>query len=228
MKITYYGHSCFSVLIGNTNLLFDPFITNNPLAKDINVESIKADYILISHGHEDHIADVPLILKNNPNSILISSFEIVNYYIKTHYLANYKYLGIGGTIDLGSFSVEMAPAVHSSSFPDGSYAGLAAGFIIDDNKNRIYYAGDTSIFTDMRLISEIKPLTLAILPIGNIFTMCIQKALKSAELLNVNKIMGVHYNTFPLIEINLLDAVNLFSKKQKELLLPKIGATIEL
>ncbi len=223
MKITYYGHSCFGFEINGKKLLFDPFISPNPLAKDIDVESIEADYILISHAHEDHIADAEAIAKRTGAKI-ISSFEITTHYNKLG-IENTHPMNIGGGWDFDFGRVTMTEAVHSSSFPDGSYGGSPAGFVIESKEKTFYYAGDTALFSDMKLIQERFNPVFALLPIGDNFTMDLTDALKAADFLNIQQIIGMHYDTFGFIEIDKEKSLKEAEQAGKDLLLMNIGET---
>ena len=168
MQITYYGQSCFQVNIGGYKILFDPFISPNPLASEIDITKIEADYILLSHAHQDHIHDAEAIAKNT-GATIIGIWEIHAWFaekgVKTHPM------NIGGKWPFEFGTVIMTSAVHSSSFPDGSYGGNPAGFVIENDEHTFYYAGDTALFSDMKLIGELYKPEFAFLPIGDNFTM---------------------------------------------------------
>ncbi len=226
MEIKYYGHAAFSVNVNNITLLFDPFISGNPLTSGININSIKADYILISHGHQDHILDAEKIAKNN-NATVISNFEIVNWLLdkgikKGHHLN----IGGGSKFDFGYLTY--FNAVHSSVLPDGTCGGSPGSFIIESDKGSFFFAGDTGLFYDMKLIGDYKKINLAFLPIGGNFTMGIDDAVIASDFIKCNKIIGMHYNTFPYITIDKNQAVKKFSGAGKELILPGIGETINI
>lgn len=225
MKFTYYGQSSFLIETDGTRLLFDPFISQNPLAKDIDISKIEADYILVSHAHGDHIGDLVALAKQT-NAKVIAMIELTNWLqakgIKNVHGMNYgKY-----KFDFGS--VRMVWATHSAGLPDGSYGGNPAGFVLELNNNQIYFAGDTGLTLDMKLLAELYQLNYAILPIGGNFTMDVEDAIIASDFINCDKIIGVHYNTFPVIEIDPKSAKETFQAKGKILLLPAIGETIEL
>ncbi len=226
MKFTYYGHSCFSVEIGNKTLLFDPYITPNELAKDIDISTIKADYILISHGHEDHIADVRKIV-NKTSAKLISNFEIISWFSDKG-ISDSHPMNHGGswTFDFGK--VKYVNAVHSSTLPDGSPGGNPGGFVIETKEGNFYYAGDTALHMDMKLIPLQTKLDFAVLPIGDNFTMGIDDAILATDFIQVDKVVGVHYDTFGFIKIDNKAAVKAFNDNKVALMLPSIGETIEL
>ena len=228
MQFTYYGHACFSVVVNGKTLLFDPFISYNELAKSINVDEIPADYILLSHGHEDHVADVKRIAERTKAKI-VSNFEIVTWFQKQG-LENGHPMNTGGkwTFDFGT--VKCVVAQHSSVLPDGTYGGNPMGFIIDGGEGKaFYYAGDTALTMDMKLIPHFCPhLTTALLPIGDNFTMGMDDAAIAAEFCGARKVVGLHYDTFGYIKIDHEKAKVTFGEKEIELLLPSIGETIEL
>ncbi len=200
MKVTYYGHSSFGIEIQGKYLLFDPFISPNPLASMINVNEIKADYILLSHAHQDHVFDAYGIAKRT-GAMLISNFEICMYYAKKGIHAFHP-MNIGGNFFTPEFSVKSVNAVHSSSFDDGSNGGNPGGFVIESGQGNFYYAGDTALTMDMKQIGEGSPLSFTLLPIGDNFTMGYMDALKSSDIIKCNNIIAMHYDTFDLIKID--------------------------
>lgn len=225
MKITYYGHASLGIEVKGTNIIVDPFISANELAKHIDVASLKADYILITHAHGDHILDVETIAKDT-GATIVSNAEIAGYYeakgFKTHPMNH------GGSWQFNFGKVKYVNAIHSSSFPDGTYGGQPGGFVIEaDNKN-VYIAGDTALTYDMKLISMRNPLDLAILPIGDNFTMDVDDAAIAAEFLEVTMVLGYHYDTFGYIKIDHEVAKQKFANKHKELILLPVGNAIEL
>ncbi len=226
MKITYYGQSCFLLEIGENRILFDPFISPNELASSINVDEIKADYILLSHGHQDHVHDAERIAKNN-NSTIIATFEITNWYGEKG-IEKLHPMNTGGKVTLPFGTVKMVNAVHSSSLPDGTYAGSAAGFVVETTDQAFYFAGDTALTYDMKLIPEQFDLDFAILPIGDNFTMDIHDAMIAADFVQVDKVIGMHYDTFPYIQIDHEEVQEVARMADKELILMEIGQTINL
>lgn len=225
MKITYYGHASLGIELNGTNIIVDPFISANELAKHIDVNALKADYILITHAHGDHILDVETIATNT-GATIVSNAEIAGYYeakgFKTHPMNH------GGSWQFDFGKVKYVNAIHSSSFPDGSYGGQPGGFVIEaDNKN-VYIAGDTALTYDMKLISMRNPLDLAILPIGDNFTMDVDDATIAAEFLEVTTVLGYHYDTFGYIKIDHEIAKQKFANKHKELILLPVGDSIEI
>ncbi|MBK9175945.1 MAG: metal-dependent hydrolase [Flavobacteriales bacterium] len=225
MKLTYYGHSCIGVNTAGHDLLFDPFISGNPLAKGIDVDRIPATEILVTHGHGDHVADAESIAKRT-NATLVSNYEIANWFAAKGVKSTVG-MNIGGGAALGPFRVKYVTAVHSSQLPDGAYGGNPGAFVVTGPEGAFHHAGDTALTMDMQLL---KPLNLrfACLPIGDHFTMGVEDAIKAAALMGVTKVVGLHYNTFPPIAIDTEAAQRAFSEAGLELLLPAIGASITL
>ncbi|VVM06906.1 hypothetical protein MAMC_01330 [Methylacidimicrobium cyclopophantes] len=227
MEVTYYGHSCFALEIGETRLLFDPFLTGNPLAADLPVDEIAADYLLLSHGHADHIGDAPDIAKRT-GALVVSSFEVAEWLLKQGVERVYA-MNLGGKKWWPFGLVQYVPAFHSSSLPDGSYGGPAGGFVIRSPEGTVYYAGDTALFGDMKLLGEIyHPISLAILPIGDTFTMGVDEAIRAAELLGCRNVLGVHYDTFEPIRIDKRAASEAFSAAELDLHLLPIGGRMTI
>jgi len=225
MKYTYYGQSCFLLETETKKFLFDPFITGNPMAKAIDISKIEADYILVSHGHGDHVADlIPLAKQTQATVIAIP--EIIDWVSKQG-IKNVHPMNFGKcTFDFGS--IRMVWATHSSSMPDGSYGGNPAGFVLELEGRQIYYAGDTGLTIEMKLLADLYHLDYAILPIGGNYTMDVDDAVIASKYVDCNQIIGVHFNTFPLIAIDTERAVESFKRAQKQLILPSIGETILL
>ncbi|MDX5418051.1 MAG: metal-dependent hydrolase [Hymenobacteraceae bacterium] len=226
MEITYYGQSCFLFRIGEHKVLFDPFISPNELASHINVDDIKADYILLSHGHQDHVHDAERIAKNS-GSTIVATFEITNWFGNKG-VEKVHPMNTGGKVTLPFGTVKMVNAIHSSSLPDGSYAGSAAGFVVETEDKTFYYAGDTALTYDMKLIPEQFDLDFALLPIGDNFTMDIHDAMIAADFVQVDKVIGMHFDTFPYIEIDKEEVQEVAEMADKELILMEIGQTINL
>lgn len=226
MKLTYFGHSCFLLETSQSKILFDPFISANELASSIEINAIECDYILQSHGHADHIADMVAIAKGC-NATVVSIWEISEWALK-HGVKKTHPMNIGGSWNFDFGKVKMVYAAHSSSFPDGSYAGQAAGFIIEADGKRIYYAGDTALTQDMKLIGEYWKPDLAILPIGNNFTMDVDDAIICSDFINCNNIIAMHYDTFGFIKVNHEEAIRKFQLKHKSLTIMKIGESIDI
>jgi L-ascorbate metabolism protein UlaG (beta-lactamase superfamily) len=194
--LTYHSHACFSITVGDTHLLIDPFLDGNPLA-DVGPEEVKADYILVSHGHGDHVGDTVRIAKRT-GAMTISNFEIQNW-LQGQGVENAHPLHIGGGYDFPFGRVKLTIAHHGSALPDGSYGGNPAGFLLTLEGKRIYHACDTGLFYDMKLIGE-GGLDVAILPIGDNFTMGPDDALRAVELLAPKIVIPIHYDTFDVIK----------------------------
>jgi len=223
MKIKHYGHSCFSIISQNTELLIDPFISGNPLATSVDINSLNPDYILLSHGHQDHVLDAEVIAKNS-GAAIISNFEIVSWYEKKG-ISNGIGMNFGGNFVYKDGIVKMVPALHSSMLPDGSCGGNPAGFMINVGEHKIYYAGDTGLSIEMELIGKLEQPTLCILPIGDTFTMGVSDAIICSDMVRCNKVIGMHYNTFPPIAIDVEESKRKFAAANKELILMDVGET---
>ncbi|MGB0522043.1 MAG: metal-dependent hydrolase [Flammeovirgaceae bacterium] len=226
MKVTYYGHASFSVEVSGKTLFFDPFISPNELAKGVDISQLKADYVLITHGHGDHVADVETIAKQN-DSTLISNFEIISWFGEKGLEKGHP-MNHGGQASFDFGTVKYVNAVHSSTLPDGSPGGHPGGFIVRTSAGNFYFAGDTALTYDMKLIGEYEQIDFAILPIGDNFTMGIDDAVIAADFINCDKIIGMHYDTFPYIVINHDEAKKKFHDAGKELILLDIGEGIDL
>ncbi len=226
MNITYYGHACFSVFAGGKTLLFDPFVTENPLARAVDVDKIEADYIFVSHGHSDHIADTVRIGTRTGAKVL-GSWELYEWFNKNG-LKNTQPLNPGGQFTFDFGTAKSFIAQHSSSLPDGSYGGVASGFAINAPDGSFYYSGDAALSLDMQLVSDWKKMDFAVLPIGDSLTMGVADAIKAARLVGVKQVVGVHYNTFDLIKIDRAKAVAAFKEAGLTLHLVDIGGTIEI
>jgi L-ascorbate metabolism protein UlaG (beta-lactamase superfamily) len=226
MKFTYYGHACFSVQVAGKALLFDPFITPNPFAKEIDVTTIEADFILLSHGHGDHVADVVAIAQRT-DATVIAPYEVGSWFEQKG-VKNVQAMNHGGAAKTAFGRVKLTAAIHSSSMPDGSYGGNPCGFVIESTDGNFYYSGDTALTMDMKLIADETQLQFAVLPIGDFFTMGIDDALRAAAFVGATKIVGVHYDTFPPIKLDRDAALAASEAAGKTLFLPAIGETIDL
>lgn len=227
MKLTFLGQNGFILEFNGNTLVVDPFISGNPLIKGgIDPSKIKADYVLLTHGHADHIADAKLIATIN-NATLISNYEVAMHFqaqgIKVHPMNH------GGKFTFPFGVLKYVNAVHSSSFPDNSFAGHPGGFVIWNDAQSLYIAGDTALTLDMKLIPMTCPkLDAAVLPIGDNFTMGYEDACIASDFIACNNIIGCHYNTFDYIKIDEKAAVNHFEEKGKKLHLLDINETIEI
>ncbi|HLH53885.1 MAG TPA: metal-dependent hydrolase [Verrucomicrobiae bacterium] len=225
MKITYYGHACFTAQVAGKTLLFDPFITGNELAKDIDVQKIPADYILISHGHSDHIGDAAAIAKRT-GATLVCNFEITQWFASQGLKKSHP-LNHGGGHQFEFGRVKFVNAIHSSSLPDGTYGGNPGGFVVETKEGNFYYSGDTALTMDMKLIGESTSLRFAALCMGDNFTMDFKDAIKAPDFVQCSEILGLHYDTFPPIQMDHAAAIESFRAAGKRLHLLKPGAARE-
>lgn len=223
---TYYGHACFSLSSNGKTWLFDPFISGNPLAEMVDIDALKPDYILLSHGHTDHVLDAVRIAKNSGAKV-IASYEI-HEWLNHQGVENTHPMNIGGEWDFVDGKVKCVVAHHSSVLPDGTYAGNPMGFLLWLGDECYYYAGDTGLTLDMQLIPMWAEITAAILPVGNNFTMGLKDAVIAAKFVGTKKVIGVHFNTFGYIKIDPIQAMELFGNEGIGLLLPAIGESKEI
>lgn len=226
MQLTYYGHSCFSVKAGGKTILFDPFVTYNELAKDIKVDEIPADYIFLSHGHADHVADA-ISIASRTGAKVVASFEI-HEWLNKNGIANTHPMNTGGQWQFDFGKVKCVVAQHSSGLPDGTYGGNPMGFLFTTPDGNFYYSGDTALTLDMQLIPKWVKLDFAVLPIGDNFTMGPEDAVEAAQWVKTTQVVGVHYDTFGFIKIDHEKTTNLFRSAGLMLHLPAIGASITL
>ncbi|MBF0693664.1 MAG: metal-dependent hydrolase [Flavobacterium sp.] len=225
MKITFYGHASLGISVGGYSILVDPYISANPEAAHIDMNQLEADYILLTHAHGDHTLDVEAIASRT-GAVIVSNAEIAGYYeakgLKAHPMNH------GGKWNFDFGQVKMVNAIHSSSFPDGTYGGNPAGFVIESEHKNIYIAGDTALTYDMKLIPMRTKLDLAILPIGDNFTMDVDDAIIAAQFVECDKVLGYHYDTFGYIKIDHEQSIKRFFDKGIDLMLLQIGESIEL
>ncbi len=194
-KVTWFGHAAFGVETGGEDLLIDPFLSDNP-STDVDPDSLNPDYILISHGHGDHVGDAVAIAKRS-GAMVISNFEIANWFASQGVDSHGQHLGGGHQWPFGYLKLTLA--LHGSSMPDGSYGGNPAGFLLTTNAGeKVYFACDTGLFGDMRLIGE-EGIDLALLPIGDNFTMGPDDAVRAVRLIQPKYVIPVHFDTWDLI-----------------------------
>ncbi|MBV9986992.1 MAG: metal-dependent hydrolase [Chitinophagaceae bacterium] len=224
MKLVNFGHSCFQVEIKGKKILFDPFITYNELAKEVQIDAITPDYIFLSHGHADHIADCVGIAKRSGCKV-VCAWEI-HEWLNKQGIANTHPMNTGGKWAFEFGTVKCVVAQHSGGLPDGSYGGNPMGFIFTTDEGNFYYSGDTALTMDMQLIPLWAKLDFAVLPLGDNFTMDVADAVRCAEFINCDRIVGVHYNTFGFIKIDTEAAKAAFAGAGKTLLLPGINESI--
>jgi L-ascorbate metabolism protein UlaG (beta-lactamase superfamily) len=225
MKVTYYGHATILLETATAKLLVDPYITPNELAKEVDINSIKPDYILLTHGHGDHVADL-FTIQTNSNATVICIAEIQGW-LNSKEVEKVHGMNIGGAFNFDFGRVKMVNAIHSSSMPDGSYGGNPAGYVIYADGKKIYIAGDTALTYDMKLLED-ENLDWAFLPIGDNYTMGVDDAVKAASFINCKNIVGVHFDTFPPIKLDHEAAKSKFTAAGLNFVLPEIGQTIEL
>lgn len=200
MKVSYHGHSVVGIETGNTKIVIDPFINGNGNC-DLKVDDLKVDVILLTHGHNDHVGDTVEIAKKN-DALVVAPFELATYLGWKGVNAHPMHIGGGHEFDFGH--VKLTQAFHGSSYTEDEsqqiiYTGMPAGILFTAEGKTIYHAGDTGLFSDMKLIGE-EGIDLAFLPIGDNFTMGPKDAAKAVKLLNPRRVIPMHYNTFPLIE----------------------------
>lgn len=196
VSIQYLAHSSFQLAIDGHKLLIDPWLTGNP-ATAISADELEAEVILLTHAHDDHVADAAGIAQRS-GATIVCNFEMGNWYMAQG-LENVFQGNPGGSFSNDWMSAKWTVAHHSSSFGDGSYGGQPNGFVIRGGGCTIYHAGDTSLFGDMRLVGD-EGLDLAIIPIGDLFTMGVDDSIKAIRLLRPKMVVPMHYNTFPPIE----------------------------
>lgn len=199
--IQYIGHSAFYIKTGEYGLLVDPFITQNPKA-DFDFKSALITDIFVTHGHADHLGDA-IQISRGKQAAITAIFELANYCAQKGAFVNG--VNMGGKIKFNWGNAKFLPAFHSSSTPEGYYAGMPASILFEINGQRIYHAGDTCINQEMKTIGELYPPDIAMLPVGSHFTMDMEDALIAAKWLNAKKVIPMHYNTFDAINVNIRD-----------------------
>lgn len=225
MKIKFLGQNCFLFTHNGKTILSDPFYNFLKEKSGFDITAQKIDYVLITHAHGDHIADVAEVLKHHPDTTIIGQPEICAYFKHP----NINDINLGGSAKVDGLTISMVPASHTSSFPDGSYGGVAAGYIFRLPGKNLYLAGDTCVSAEMALFPKIfGKIDVSILPIGRHYTMCPRKAAFAAkELLLTPKVIGCHFDTFEAIKIDHDNAKKHFADAEIEFVLPEIGEEIE-
>ena len=215
MKITYLGHSCFEIETSNKKILIDPFLVMSPNYKPQNISDI-----FVTHGHGDHLGSAIEISKNN-NTTITAIFELANYCSAKGAKSNG--ISLGGWIDYDWGKAIAVPAFHSSSTPEGYYAGCPCGYVFEIEGKRVYHAGDTCLNSEMKIIGEIYKPDIAILPIGGHYTMDIENAIIAAQWLNSEQIIPMHYNTFEAISVDIKDFETKIKNINKQPIALKVG-----
>lgn len=224
MKITFHGHACIQIETGKDSIIIDPFLTGNPAAK-VKPKDITCNYVVLTHGHADHFGDTMKISGEN-DATIIATVEIADYCSGMHRKAHA--MNLGGCFNFPFGQVKLTLAHHSSSLPDGSYAGDPAGVILKLDGKTIYHAGDTALFYDMKLIGELNKIDYAFLPIGDNFTMGPDEAVKAAEFLGADTIIPIHYNTFDVIKQDANDFKRKIEAIGKKCIIINPGDSIEV
>jgi L-ascorbate metabolism protein UlaG (beta-lactamase superfamily) len=230
MELTYYGHSCFLAVSGSVRVVVDPFISPNPLAEDVSLSNVRPTHILVTHGHEDHIADVEALMVAS-GAELIAPYEVANWFGEKG-MTPIRPVNPGAELHLGSqgdsMRVRVVGAVHSSTLPDGSPGGVACGFVLEGGGQRAYHAGDTDLSLEMELIGRHWTPDVALLPIGGTFTMGYKDVPVAMDMLRCKRVVGMHYNTFPPIEIDEESALRTAKEAGGELHLMPVGAVLQI
>jgi L-ascorbate metabolism protein UlaG (beta-lactamase superfamily) len=222
-KLTWYGHGTWGIDCGEHKVLLDPFFDDNP-SSPIKADEAQADVILISHGHFDHIADAASIAKRTGAQV-IANYEIANWLSSQHQVENTLGMNIGGSVEVGFGNVKMTMAHHSSQLPDGSYGGFPGGYLLTISGTSIYFACDTALFSDMKLYQA----DVAVLPIGDLFTMGPADSIAATKLICPKKVIPAHYNTWPPIEQNANEwAEEIRSQTPAEPVIIQPGNTLEI
>jgi L-ascorbate metabolism protein UlaG (beta-lactamase superfamily) len=197
ISLTWLSHGSWLIETGGSRIVLDPFLTDNPKAKTTAKEIGKVSHVLVSHAHFDHINDVAEIV-NGCDATLVAAFEVGQWFQKKHGVKNAVMMNPGGRTKLPWGEVLMTPAVHSSSFPDGSYGGNPTGFVLRTGEKRVYFACDTAFFSDMRHYAH--GVDAAVLPVGDLYTMGIEESIAAIKLIEPKKVLPAHYGTWPPIE----------------------------
>jgi L-ascorbate metabolism protein UlaG (beta-lactamase superfamily) len=234
IEITWLGHSTWWIKTGDFAILIDPFIGDNPACK-VDATSLRPTHILISHGHFDHIQDAAEIAKLS-NAVVITNFEIASWLSSKHGVSNSVGMNLGGKTRLPFGDVQFTQAVHSSMLPDGSYGGACGGFLIHfasrdsfkSNEYRLYYAGDTALFSDMQTIAR-GGVDCFIVPIGDLYTMGPEDSIQAIQWVRPKLVLPTHYNTWPPIAQNTEEWVKrVESSTDVRALAPAVGEAVRL
>ncbi len=226
VKLTFHGHSCWEIQGRSHRVLIDPFLTGNDLA-DVGPDTFdKLDGVIITHGHGDHIGDGVEIAKRT-GALVVSNFEIANYFGGKGCTSHPLHIGGGANFPFGH--VKLTIAHHGSTGPDGESLGNPAGVVLTMDGKKIYHAGDTGLFLDMQLIAEMNgPIDVAMLPIGDNFTMGIADAVKAAEFIDAAVTIPMHYRTFPYIEVDPNEFVRAVEAQGRNAVVVEPGASYDI
>ena len=227
MKVEFCGHACFVISSDGHSVIIDPFLTGNPAAS-CKPDDVKVEAVLLSHGHGDHVGDAISIAKKN-NATVVAPFELAVYSEKQG--ANAHPMHIGGAHDFPFGRVKLTPAWHGSAIMEGDipiYTGNPCGILLTMGGTTAYFAGDTGLFGDMKLIGDRNSIDVALLPIGDNFTMGIDDALYALELVNPKKVIPMHYNTFPVIEVDVNEFAHGAKKSGYECIVLNPGESAEI
>ena len=218
ISVKYLGHACFEFDFNGTKVLTDPFISYNPLAKNVDVEALKPDYILLSHAHQDHVADLAKVQAQS--GATVAAIVETAAWVRKQGVSDDKVIefNFGGTLDLPFGKVKMVYALHTNSTPDGAYGGAPCGFVFFIGDKTIYFAGDTALTLEMKLLEDLE-LDWAFLPIGGHYTMDMYDAVKAAKFVNCSRVIGMHYDTFSPVSIDTAEALKVFKEADVELTL---------
>lgn len=223
----YLGQSCVEFDFNGIQVLLDPFISFNPLANALDIKELCPSYIFLSHGHQDHVADLSEIHKSS--GATVAAIVETAAWVRRQGITDDKVIefNFGGTLHLPFGRVKMVYALHTNATPDGQYGGVPCGFVFFVGDKKIYFAGDTALTIEMKLLEDLQ-LDWAFLPIGGHYTMDMYDAVKAANFVNCKQIVGIHYNTFPPISIDMEEAKRVFSDAGLSLHLPSVGEVMSL
>jgi len=226
MKLIFLGQNCFLFTYKGKNILTDPFYNFQKDKSGFDISAQKIDFVLITHAHGDHIADVKEVLQYHPEASVIGQPEICGYFGHPNSID----INFGGSAKVEDLKISMVPAHHTSSFPDGTYGGQPCGYMFRFEGKNIYFAGDTGVMADMAYFPQLfGEITAAVLPVGSHYTMCARKAsFAAAELLKTSRVIGCHFDTYPPIKINHEEAERIFAEKNIDFTLPKLGEKFEI
>ncbi len=222
-KLTYLGHSAFLVEGTKGRVVIDPFLTGNPMAK-ASPADIQVDHVLLTHGHGDHLGDAVEIAKAD-DATIVAPFELANYCADKG--AKVHPMHIGGARNFPFGRVKLTIAHHGSAAPDGTYTGNPCGFLVTMDDKTLYHPGDTALFYDMKLIGEMNPIDVAVLPIGDNFTMGIDDAVKAVELLRPGTVVPMHYKTFEVIDVDPAEFVDKVKAKGFDARIVAVGESLQ-